>query len=464
MKRRHTLADFLHFEDDVETEERSARLGASEAEGSMSVKSGEGVTPAADAEAGTLERRLDVQIFTVGALTKYIKDVLEGDELLNDVYVRGEVSNFRQPTSGHMYFTLKDETAELECVMFRRDNVSLSFIPEDGMKVIARGSIGVYERRGRYELYVRELQKEGLGELYLEFERLKEKLKGEGLFDAARKRPLPRFPKRIGIITSPTGAAIRDMLKIIKKRYPNVHVLISPVKVQGEEASLEIANAIKFMNNVSETLLPIDVLIVGRGGGSIEELWAFNEEIVARAIYESKIPIISAVGHEIDFTIADFTADRRAATPSEAAEIVVPDMRELKKSLETLEIRLRQSISKQLEVCRKRLESVERSAVFRKPTERIDKYRQQVDELKSRLLAILSHHLELKKSMLQGIAGKLDALSPLAVFGRGFSACLRLDGRVVRSIEDVSIGDAVRILLSDGELLSEVRGKRKREN
>ncbi|RLG38577.1 MAG: exodeoxyribonuclease VII large subunit, partial [Candidatus Alkanophagales archaeon] len=233
MKRRHTLADFLHFEDDVETEERSARLGASEAEGSMSVKSGEGVTPAADAEAGTLERRLDVQIFTVGALTKYIKDVLEGDELLNDVYVRGEVLNFRQPTSGHMYFTLKDETAELECVMFRRDNVSLSFIPEDGMKVIARGSIGVYERRGRYELYVRELQKEGLGELYLEFERLKEKLKGEGLFDAARKRPLPRFPKRIGIITSPTGAAIRDMLKIIKKRYPNVHVLISPVKVQG---------------------------------------------------------------------------------------------------------------------------------------------------------------------------------------------------------------------------------------
>ena len=456
MRRRRTLADFLYFEEETGAEEQSVERSSPEAENNMSTEVGPFI---ANTEA---ERRLDVHIFTVGELTKYIKGMLESDELLGDVYVRGEVSNFRQPTSGHMYFTLKDEAAELECVMFRRENAALSFIPEDGMKVIARGSIGVYERRGRYELYVKELKKEGLGELYLEFERLKEKLRSEGLFDAARKRPLPKFPRRIGIITSPTGAAIRDMLKIIGKRYPNVHVLISPVKVQGEEAPLEIADAIKLMNHVSETLYPIDVLIVGRGGGSIEELWAFNEEVVARAIYESKIPIISAVGHEIDFTIADFAADRRAATPSEAAEIVVPDMRELKKRLETLEIRLRQSVLKKLEVYKKRLESVERSTVFRKPTERLDKYRQQVDELKSRMLAALSHHLKLKKSMLQGVAGKLDALSPLAVLGRGFGACLRLDGSVVRSVEDVSVGDAVRILLSDGELLVEVKSKSRR--
>ncbi|MBL7118255.1 MAG: exodeoxyribonuclease VII large subunit [Candidatus Syntrophoarchaeum sp.] len=386
---------------------------------------------------------------------------MDEDEVLSDVYVKGEISNLSQPTSGHLYFTLKDEFSELRCVMFREKNRKLKFVPENGMSVIVRGHISVYEKQGKYQLYVEEIQEEGIGALYRAFEQLKKKLKEEGLFDIGYKKPIPGFPCRIGIITSPTGAVIRDMLNITKRRFPHVHILLAPVAVQGEEAASQIVNAIRLMNRVNKELMKIDVLVVGRGGGSIEELWAFNEEAVARAIFSSVIPVISAVGHETDFTIADFVADRRAATPSEAAEFVVPDKREIEKNLSSLELRMRQNVFKAIEYHRKRLESIEKSILFKKPTERINQYRQTVDEIKRNMLAEITHLVALHRKSLQALSGKLDALSPLAILERGYSICLK-EERVVRSVEEISVGDAVKILFKDGEATSEVREKGKR--
>jgi exodeoxyribonuclease VII large subunit len=405
------------------------------------------------------------RIFTVQEITRHIRQRLDEDEVLSDVYVKGELSNLSQPTSGHLYFTLKDEFSELRCVMFREKNIGLRFTPEDGMSVIVRGHISVYEKRGNYQLYVDEIQEEGIGALYRAFEQLKKRLKEEGLFDIAYKKPIPSFPRRIGIITSPTGAAVRDMLNITKRRFPHVHILLAPVAVQGEEAPGQIVNAIRLMNRVNAELMKIDVLVLGRGGGSIEELWAFNEETVAREIFSSEIPVISAVGHETDFTIADFVADKRAATPSEAAELAVPDNREIERNLSSLELRMRQNVLKTVEYHRKRLESMEKNIWFRKPTERINQYRQAIDEIKRNMLAEISHLVALHKKSLQALTGKLDALSPLAILDRGYSICSRLpEGKVIRSVEDFSVGDAVKILLSDGEAVSEVKEKsRKRQ-
>jgi exodeoxyribonuclease VII large subunit len=310
-KPRVTLMDFLHMKKDEDFEEK------------LSVES--------EKVEEKIEEKERQHIYSVQEVTSYIRHRLDEDSVLSDVYVKGELSNLSQPTSGHLYFTLKDKFSELRCVMFRDKNRGLKFTPEDGMSVILRGHISVYERRGSYQLYVDELQAEGIGALYLAFEQLKKKLKGEGLFDSKYKKPIPSFPRKIGIITSPTGAAIRDMLNITKRRFPHVHILVAPVAVQGEEAPGQIVNAIRLMNRVNEERMKIDVLVLGRGGGSIEELWAFNEEAVAREIFTSKIPVISAVGHETDFTIADFVADRRAATPSEAAELAVPDKREIER-------------------------------------------------------------------------------------------------------------------------------------
>jgi len=444
-----TLTDFLH----LKKEEEKERFGV-ESESGIEIIG----------EEKEIEEKETPHIYSVHEVTRYIKHRLDEDEVLSDIYVKGEISNLSQPTSGHLYFTLKDESSELRCVMFRDRNALLKFVLEDGMSVIIRGRISVYEKRGSYQLYVEEIQEEGIGALYRAFEQLKKKLKEEGLFDVAYKKPIPSFPRRIGIITSPTGAAIRDMLNITKRRFPHVHILLAPVAVQGEEATPQIVNAIRLMNRVNAELMKIDVLVLGRGGGSIEELWAFNEEGVARAIFSSEIPVISAVGHETDFTIADFVADRRAATPSEAAEFVVPDKREIVRNLNSLELRMQQNVFKAVEFQRRKLESMEKNILFRKPTERINQYRQAIDEIKRNMLAEISHLVTLHKKSLQALTGKLDALSPLAILERGYSICSRLpEGEIIRSVGDIAIGDALRILFSDGEAVSEVKEKKGKE-
>ncbi|RZN35307.1 MAG: exodeoxyribonuclease VII large subunit [Methanophagales archaeon ANME-1-THS] len=439
-----TLLDFLHLKED-EDEEKGEVERKQETE--IGIEEEKGVEAP--------------HIYTVQEVTRYIRQRLDEDEVLADIYVKGELSNLSQPTSGHVYFTIKDEFSELQCVMFRERNHELKFTLEDGLSVVVRGRISVYEKRGRYQMYVEEVQEAGLGALYLAFEQLKRKLKDEGLFDAVYKKLIPSFPSRIGIITSPTGAAIRDMLKILKKRFPHVHILLAPVAVQGAEAPAQIIRAIQLMNRYSAEREQIDVLIVGRGGGSIEELWAFNEEAVAREIFASVIPVISAVGHETDFTIADFVADKRAATPSEAAELVVPDRRELERNVRSLELRMRQNLFKAIEYHRKRLEGIEKSIWFRKPIERINQYRQTLDELKRSLVTEITHLVALQRKSVQALMGKLDALSPLAILERGYCISLKVpDGVVVRSIQDISVGDALKVLFKDGAAISEVRDKK----
>ncbi len=455
-----TLTDFLHLkkelDDDNDKTEDKNKSGAESKN-----KRKRGVETIKEDLKEIVKEKETPHIYAVYEVTKYIRQKLDRDEVLRDVYVKGEISNLRQPTSGHLYFTLKDERSELRCVMFREKNRKLKSIPVDGTSVIARGRISVYERQGKYQLYVDDIQEEGIGALYRAFEQLKKKLKEEGLFDAAYKKPIPGFPRRIGVITSSTGAAIRDVLNITRRRFPHVHILLAPVAVQGEEAAPQIVNAIRLMNRVNAEQMKIDVLVVGRGGGSIEELWAFNEEAVARAISSSEIPVISAVGHETDFTIADFVADLRAATPSEAAELAVPDKREIENNLSSLKLRMQQNAFKAIEYHRKQLESIERNILFRTPMEKINQYRQTVDEIKRSITAEITHLIALHKKSLQALTGKLDALSPHAILERGYSICSRLpEGKIVRSVRDIAIGDALRILFSDGEAVSEVKEKK----
>ena len=451
-----TLTDFLHLkkelDDDNDKAEDKKKSGAENKREVETIK---------EDLKEILKEKETPHIYAVYEVTKYIRQKLDRDEVLRDVYVKGEISNLRQPTSGHLYFTLKDERSELRCVMFREKNRKLKSIPVDGTSVIARGHISVYERQGKYQLYVDDIQEEGIGALYRAFEQLKKKLKEEGLFDAAYKKPIPVFPRRIGVITSSTGAAIRDILNITRRRFPHVHILLAPVAVQGEEAAPQIVNAIRLMNRVNAEQMKIDVLVVGRGGGSIEELWAFNEEAVARAIFSSEIPVISAVGHETDFTIADFVADLRAATPSEAAELAVPDKREIENNLSSLKLRMQQNAFKAIEYHRKQLESIERNILFRTPMEKINQYRQTVDEIKRSITAEITHLIALHKKSLHAITGKLDALSPHAILERGYSICSRLpEGEIIRSVEDISIGDMLKILFRDGEAVSEVKEKK----
>ncbi len=446
-KQNVTLTNFLHLK---KAEEEQAGEGSKRAAAVITKNNEE------------TKKREAPHIYTIYEITRYIRHKLDKDDLLRDVHVKGEISNLSQPTSGHLYFTLKDESSELRCVMFRDKCAQLKFNLEDGMSVIVRGRISVYEKKGTYQLYAKEIQETGIGALYLAFEQLKKKLKREGLFDVAHKKPIPAFPRTVGIITSPTGAVIRDLLNVTRRRYPHVHLLLAPVVVQGGQAPSEIVNAVQLLNRANKELETIDVLVLGRGGGSIEELWAFNEEAVARAIFSSEIPVISAVGHETDFTIADFVADKRAATPSEAAELVVPDRREIERNLHSLELRIRQNLFNVVEVHRQRLESIEKSVLFRKPTERINQYRQTVDELKRNIYAEITHQVELHRSSLQAYIGKLDALSPLAILKRGYSICSRLDGTVIRTIDNISVGDALKVLLTDGEAISEVKEKKRK--
>ncbi|WP_238323032.1 exodeoxyribonuclease VII large subunit [Gorillibacterium massiliense] len=437
-------------------------------------------------------------VLSIKDLNRLIKRKLEGEPLFQDVWVRGEISNFTHHGSGHMYFTLKDAESRLKSIMFASYNQRLPFIPKEGTRVLARGSVSVYERDGQYQFYVTQMQPDGIGSLYLAFEQLKMKLEREGLFSAERKKPIPRLPKTVGVITSPTGAAVRDILITLQRRYPSVNIILYPVLVQGKGAAPSIVKAVEAMNERQEA----DVLIVGRGGGSLEELWAFNEEIVARSIFASRIPVISAVGHETDFTIADFVADIRAATPTAAAELAVPHHLELKQKLHYESGQLQRALMKRLADNRKRLDILLRSQALSNPRRQLREPVQQLDRLRELLgyrmharltqekhrmsklkQSVIAHHpgeqadfarkrlasmnkqllsamrvkQQASKSGFQSAVRQLDALSPLKVMSRGYSLVFdEKEKKLVRSINTVQLGDIVKIQLSDGKLTAHV--------
>jgi len=387
-----------------------------------------------------------VKIISVSNLNGYIKEKLDSDVLLSNVWVRGEISNFKHHSSGHMYFTLKDKKGAVKAVMFRSRNISLFFEPKEGMAVIAKGYVSVYERDGAYQLYVEEMHQQGVGTLYVAYLQLKEKLEKEGLFDPKRKRPLPRFPQRIGVVTSQTGAAIRDIVTVIHRRYPQAQIILFPVAVQGDEAPGQICEGIRLANEMKN----LDVLIVGRGGGSIEELWAFNTEVVARSIFASNIPVVSAVGHETDFTIADFVADMRAPTPSAAAEIVVPDFREIQKNIDMLEQRMILGLKNMIYTSGEKVNSLTGSPVMKRPQDKLYRMMQDLDHVTRRMAQAAKLNLTEKKSCLALQVSRLDDLSPLATMKRGYSICREAGGRVVNSVKGVRTGDTVEVIVADG--------------
>ncbi|CAM3589532.1 exodeoxyribonuclease VII large subunit [Marinicrinis lubricantis] len=435
------------------------------------------------------------RVLTVKELTRWIKLKLEKEPLFNDVWVQGEISNFTRHSSGHMYFTLKDKDSRIKCVMFASQNRYLKFLPKEGSKVLARGSVSVFERDGQYQFYVNQMQPDGVGSLYLAYEQLKQRLEQEGLFAPERKRPIPKIPKAIGIVTSPTGAAIRDMIITLQRRFPSVPILLYPASVQGTLAVPSIVKGIEIFNRLNE----VDVIIVGRGGGSLEELWAFNEEKVARSIHASQIPIISAVGHETDFTIADFVADLRAATPTAAAELAVPHVLDLRQQIGHFRHRLGGALTSKLQESKDRLERLKSSAALQQPKknllhdayQQVDRFKEQlVYQLKNRLhqsksawmvaeRSLLKHHpqervasarkdasslqKQLKQSMSDFMKTKkqffaseirqLDALSPLKIMNRGYSLVYdETSQKLIKSVEQVQLGDILKIRLKDGQL------------
>lgn len=442
---------------------------------------------------------------SVTSLTKYIKRKFDVDPHLQEMHVRGEISNFKQHSSGHMYFTLKDEKARILAVMFSSQARFMKFSPENGMKVIVKGDITIYEPSGQYQIYIKEMQPDGIGELFLAFEQLKQRLEAEGLFALENKKPIPSYPKTVGVITSPTGAAIRDILTTIKRRFPIANVLIFPALVQGDQAAPSIAKAIEKANK----LMNIDVLIVGRGGGSIEELWGFNEELVARAIYSSTIPIISAVGHETDFTIADFVADLRAPTPTGAAELAVPNIEELVERIFQRQTRLLRAMNEKIRFEKQRLTRVQKSYAFRYPQrlyeqklEQIDKLTEQLVHGSSRLSLLKQGQLEIlykrllrnhpresirvakqrfnrsqkdinraitqivskKQTEFERIISTLQALSPLRIMERGYSLVYTEDNQLIKSVNQVKEAESIQIQLTDGFLFCTVQNKEESEN
>ena len=398
---------------------------------------------------------MEGQIYTVSEVNGFIKNVIDGIPQLSGIYIRGELSNYKIYPSGHHYFTLKDGEGALRCVMFKGSAMKLRFRPENGMQVIAYGRISVFPRDGAYQLYCSQLSPDGVGDLYVAVEQLKDKLYREGLFDEGHKKPLPRYPQRIAIVTSSAGAAIHDMIRILRRRYPIARVLLLPVRVQGVEAPPEIVGAIRYANRWKLA----DVLITGRGGGSMEDLWAFNDERVARAIYASEIPVISAVGHEPDVTIADFVADRRASTPSNAAEIAVPDMAELLRTLDAAHSRMTQSIRRDIAAHSRRLESLSKKRVLTDPTAYLADRRQDVDHMTHRLCAAMRVVTDVQNRRFGALAASLDALSPLKVLGRGYAMAQRPDGTVLRSADQARIGETLRLRLADGALRCQVKEK-----
>lgn len=385
-------------------------------------------------------------VLTVSQLTSMVKGTLEENFAI--VWVEGEVSNLKTPSSGHIYFTLKDENSQIRVVMFRGQGRFLKFKPEDGLHIILRGNITVYEARGEYQVLADYIEPVGAGALQLAFEQLKEKLAKEGLFEKARKRPVPMVPKKVGIITSPTGAAIRDMLHILGRRFANLHILIYPVRVQGAEAPPEIIQAIRDMNTIQD----LDAIIVGRGGGSIEDLWAFNDEGVARAIYNSRVPVISAVGHETDFTIADFVADLRAPTPSAAAELVVQNKVDLEERLETVYRRLCHIVKGELNLLHSHIRNLD--GRLKTPRDRVNQLLQRLDDMTLRLNLSMRQRLEFTKRKLEGEMSLLNSLSPLAILNRGYSITTKVPtGEVIKEIGAVKMGDRVGVRVTDGEMV-----------
>ncbi|KUP07360.1 exodeoxyribonuclease VII large subunit [Bacillus coahuilensis m2-6] len=434
---------------------------------------------------------------SIGALTKYIKRKFERDPHLTGVHIRGELSNFKSHSSGHLYFTLKDDKARISSIMFASSAKSLKFNPENGMKVLVTGDVTVYESGGQYQIYVKTMEPDGIGALYLAYEQLKENLEQEGLFDTAHKKPLPLYPRVVGVVTSPTGAAVRDIITTIKRRYPIAKILVLPALVQGGQAAPSIVKAIAQANSIPK----MDVIIVGRGGGSIEELWAFNEEAVARAIFQSNVPVISAVGHETDFTIADFVADQRAPTPTAAAELAVPHIEEITERVLSRELRLNRAVNERIRQSQTALKALTDSYALRNPKRLYEQHMERLDRLTESLGTEQNRMLDKKSEQLKGLARRLefihpgkamsnqkeqldrltkqqnyhmkrmiessqkelyrhiamlDALSPLKILERGYSVLFSEEKQVVKSIAQVDRGDKINVRLADGELYCEV--------
>ena len=417
---------------------------------------------------------------TVSEVNKYIKDIMNIDLLLKKVYLRGEISNFKAHSRGHYYFTLKDENSRIAAVMFAFNNKNLKFVPYDGMKVLVAGKIDVYEASGSYQIYVEDMSPDGIGALYVAFEELKKKLNSEGLFDRSKKKKIPRIPRRIGIVTSPTGAAIKDILSTIKRRYPVCETILFPALVQGEEAAKTIADKIKLANEVKD-IYNIDTLIVGRGGGSLEDLWPFNEEVVARAIYASSIPVISAVGHEIDITISDYVADLRAPTPTAAGELAVPDINTIITYLDTARTRSYNALNNIISINSKKLDALKNSYILTKPMSMYEIKEQKLDTLldnlnksinlvlensKTKLFTLSNSYIlnnpnmlyKYQSQKLNYVISKLEVLNPLNTLSRGY-AIMKKDNRVVSSLNDIEKDDIVTITLKDGNIESKVIGK-----
>ena len=388
---------------------------------------------------------------SVSELNSYIKNKIADDEYLNNVLIKGEISNFKNHYTGHMYFTLKDENSLIKCIMFKSYAQKLDFMPKDGMKVFVLGGVSVFERDGIYQIYVKAMQEDGVGILYKKYEELKQRLDEEGYFDESHKQKIPLMPKVIGVLTSQTGSVIRDIINVSTRRNPNVQIRLYPVPVQGEGAAEKIADGIRFMNENNLA----DVLILARGGGSLEDLWPFNEEIVAHAIYNSKLPIISAVGHETDFSISDFVADLRAPTPSAAAELAVPDIYEIKQKINVYQNRLRMSLVKKVEIMKLRYEKCMNSRVFKEPTRNINDNYLRVDNYIKRLENSIKTKQKEEKTKYIELISKLDALSPLKTLTRGYSI-VETDDKIIKSSKQLKTGDKIRLRFSDGQKNAEI--------
>lgn len=389
---------------------------------------------------------MNMRPLKVSEVNQYLKRTLSGDPLLSNIAIEGEISNCKYHYSGHIYFNLKDEKSKLKCIMFKNDSQNLSINLRDGMKIVAMGYISIFERDGVYQLYVKNIKEKGIGELYIEFEKLKSKLEKEGLFDEKNKKSLPFLPKKIGIVTSSTGAAIRDIITVTKRRFPIVDIFIYPVLVQGENAPPEIISGINYFNRRDD----IDIIIVGRGGGSLEELFAFNDEGVARAIYDSKIPIISAIGHETDFTIADFVSDLRAPTPSAAAELAVPELLKLEEKLLQNKQRFFNGFLKNYKSKVNELESKVQQLNYNIPTNITNEYKQLLDTMVKELMIYMGNVLKNKKNIIDNLVDKINSLNPLSILELGYSAIINKDGKIIKSVNNLKVGENVKIIIRDG--------------